>query len=72
MRKELKKRQVKKCKLVYSKETEKPLTEEPIRYPASISFVPPVVGMIASEVVMDLTESIMNRMRYSTIEYKND
>ncbi|MBQ1902662.1 MAG: tRNA threonylcarbamoyladenosine dehydratase [Lachnospiraceae bacterium] len=57
MRKELKKRQVKKCKVVYSREKpRKPLTEEPIRYPASISFVPPVVGMmIASEVVMDLT-----------------
>ncbi len=57
MRKELKKRHVNKCKVVYSREKpRKPLTEEPVRFPASIAFVPPVVGMmIAAEVVQDLS-----------------
>lgn len=54
MRKELKKRGINKLKCVYS-------TEEPVktgdRTPASISFTPPVAGMIiAGEVVRDLLE----------------
>ena len=54
MRKELKKREVKELKVLYSK-------EEPIKHetekrtPASISFVPSVAGMIiAGEVVKDI------------------
>ena len=52
MRRELKKRDIRDVKVVYSQE--KPLkTEE--NHPASISFVPPVSGMImAGEVIKDL------------------
>ena len=53
MRTELKKRGVKKLKVLFSKET--PIKKEGQRIPASISFVPPVAGLIiASEVVRDL------------------
>ena len=53
MRTELKKRGVKKLKVLYSKET--PIKQAGQRIPASISFVPPVAGLIiAGEVVRDL------------------
>ena len=53
MRTELKKRGVKKLKVLYSKET--PIKKEGQRIPASISFTPPVAGLIiAGEVVRDL------------------
>ena len=53
MRTELKKRGVKKLKVVYSKET--PIKQSGQRIPASISFVPPVAGLIiAGEVIKDL------------------
>ena len=53
MRAELKKRGVKKLKVLYSKET--PIKQEGQRIPASISFTPPVAGLIiAGEVVRDL------------------
>ena len=53
MRTELKKRKVKKLKVLYSKEV--PIKQEGQRIPASISFVPPVAGLIiAGEVVKDL------------------
>ncbi len=53
MRTELKKRGVKKLKVLYSKET--PIKQEGQRVPASISFVPPVAGLIiAGEVIRDL------------------
>lgn len=56
MRRELKKRGVKKLKVVYSKEKPKlPLDETDRRTPASIAFVPPVAGLIlASQVIKDL------------------
>ena len=58
MRKELRKRGVNSLKVVYS-------TEEPVlrrRSPASISFVPPVAGMImAGEVVKSLIRGIEHR-----------
>lgn len=70
MRKELKQRGIKKLKVVYSKELplECKLSEEDLiamgentnkrRTPGSISFVPPVAGLIiASEVVKDLLEA---------------
>lgn len=60
MRTELKKRGVKKLKVVYSEET--PISQEisaPVngkRPPASVAFIPSVVGLIvASEVIKDLT-----------------
>lgn len=53
MRGELKKRRIKKLKVIYSKEI--PIKKTGQRIPASISFVPPVAGlMIAGEVVRDL------------------
>jgi len=56
MRTELKKRGIKKLKVVYSEE--KPISREIIggqRTPASVAFVPSVVGLIvASEVIKDL------------------
>ena len=53
MRAELKKRGVKKLKVVYSKES--PIKQNGQRVPASISFVPPVAGLIiAGEVIKDL------------------
>ena len=53
MRTELKKRGVKKLKVIYSKET--PIKQEGQRIPASISFTPPVAGLIiAGEVIRDL------------------
>lgn len=61
MRKELKKRNIKKLKVVYSKEEPKVLKEEigeektRKRTPGSISFVPSVVGLIiAGEVIKDI------------------
>lgn len=60
MRKELKNRDVKKLKVVYSKEpARKPKNENGSREKkhnvGSIAFVPPVVGMIlASEVIKDI------------------
>ena len=55
MRTELKKRNVKNLKVLYSKET--PIKQAGQRIPASISFVPPVAGLIiAGEVVRDLIE----------------
>lgn len=53
LRQELKKRSVKKLKVVYSQEP--PIKHEGQRLPASIAFVPSVVGLIiAGEVVKDL------------------
>ncbi len=53
MRKELKERGIKNVKVVYSKET--PLNVSG-RTPGSISYVPPVVGLLlAEEVILDLT-----------------
>lgn len=56
MRKELKQRQIKKLKVVYSKE--KPIKYENVegkQVPASISFVPSVAGLIiAGEVIKDI------------------
>ena len=63
MRTELKKRKIKKLKVVYSKEL--PLkpegsdekNENRRQIPGSVSFVPPVVGLIiAGEVIKDLTD----------------
>ena len=64
MRSELKKRGLKKLKVVYSKEKPlspvKKLKEEPQKgnqTPGSVSFVPPVMGLIiAGEVIKDLCE----------------
>lgn len=56
MRTELKKRGVKKLKVLYSKEI--PIKKAGQRIPASISFVPPVAGLIiAGEVVRDLLKN---------------
>ena len=56
MRKELKKRQIKKLKVVYSKEEPHKVKEETNKKtPASISFVPSVAGLImAGEIIKDL------------------
>lgn len=57
MRKELKKRNINKLKVVYSKEEpiKTTILEDNKKVPASISFVPSVAGLIiASEVVKDL------------------
>lgn len=58
MRRELRKRGVKKLKVVYSKAEPKPPTPDPSKRkqtPGSISFVPPVAGMIcAGEVIRSL------------------
>lgn len=60
MRRELRKRGVKKLKVVYSKAEAKPPTPDPskrMQTPGSISFVPPVAGMIcAGEVIRTLLE----------------
>ena len=62
MRRELKKRGVKKLKVVYSTEpARKPLMEEPDKKrrstPGSIAYVPSVAGLIvAGEVIRDLTD----------------
>ena len=63
MRYELKKREIKKLKVLYSKEIpQKPLFDDENdtskrQTPASISFVPSVAGLaIVGEVVKDLTE----------------
>ncbi len=54
MRRELKKRNVKKLKVVYSKE--QPVVSRP-NFPASNAFVPSVAGLIiAGEVIKDLTK----------------
>ncbi len=58
MRYELKKRNIKKLKVIYSKE--EPLKPDCAnsRIPASISFVPPVAGMIiAGEVIKDIIKN---------------
>ncbi|MBR5565135.1 MAG: tRNA threonylcarbamoyladenosine dehydratase [Roseburia sp.] len=56
MRRELKKRDIKKLKVVYSKE--EPVVRREI--PASIAFVPSVAGLIiAGEVIKDLTSQFM-------------
>lgn len=56
MRQELKKRNIKNLKVVYSKEI--PLKQQGQRVPASISFVPSAVGLIiAGVVVNDLIKS---------------
>ena len=53
MRTELKKRGIRKLKVLYSKEI--PIKQVGQRVPASISFVPPVAGLIiAGEVIKDL------------------
>ena len=55
MRKELKKRGIKKLKVVYSQEPPQKTTS---RTPGSVPFVPPVVGcIIAGEVIKDLIKS---------------
>ena len=55
MRHELKKRGVKKLKVVFSKEEPRVPFSEDKRTPSSISFVPPVAGMIlAAEAVKDI------------------
>ena len=58
MRRELRKRGVKKLKVVYSKAESKPPTPDPSKRkqtPGSISFVPPVAGLIcAGEVIRSL------------------
>ena len=55
MRKELKKRNIKKLKVVYSKEDPKINTEKNNKILGSISFVPSVAGLIiASEVIKDI------------------
>ena len=54
MRKELKKRDIKNVKVVYSKE--EPVSNRQI--PGSVSFVPSVAGLIiAGEVIKDLVSS---------------
>lgn len=55
MRRELKKRNVKHLKVVYSKE--EPIKHEAGRLPGSVAFVPSVAGfIIAGEVIKDLSE----------------
>lgn len=55
MRTELKKRNIKNLKVLYSKEN--PIKKDGQRIPSSISFVPSVAGLIiASEVIKDLTK----------------
>lgn len=63
MRRELKKRNVKHLKVVYSQE--QPLRPiEHVDFPGSNAFVPPVVGLIiAGEVVKDLTKEAMAASR---------
>ena len=62
MRQELKKRNIEKLKAVYSKETPKKpfenlFNEQNKQIPSSISFVPPIAGLImASEIVKDILE----------------
>ena len=65
MRRELKKRNVKHLKVVYSKEKPmRPIEDVAIRYPGSVAFVPPVVGLIiAGEVIKDLTCEATARSR---------
>ncbi len=65
MRRELKARGIKRCKVVYSKETA--VHTELGRTPGSVSFIPPVAGLIlAGEVIRDLT------LRYQNVgEYKS-
>ena len=57
MRRELKKRGIDHLRVVYSEETPQRPSDDP-RVPVSISFVPPVAGLIlAGEVIKDLTKS---------------
>ena len=66
MRHELKKRNVKKLKVVFSKETpiKSSMSNENKRIPASIAFVPSVAGLIiAGEVVKDLIGDIWRQGR---------
>lgn len=56
MRKELRKRNINKLKVVYSKETQ--IKNEESKIPGSISFVPSVAGLIiAGEVVKDILKN---------------
>ena len=62
MRRELKKRGVKKLKVVYSEEEPKRADTERKDIPASVAFVPSVAGLImAGEVVKDLCEREMRQ-----------
>ena len=62
MRQELKKRGIKNLKVVHSKETPKKpkqvlMNEQNKQIPSSVSFVPPIAGLImASEVIKDILE----------------
>lgn len=62
MRQELKKRGIKNLKVIYSKETPKKpkqvlMNEQNKQIPSSVSFVPPIAGLImASEVIKDILE----------------
>ncbi len=60
MRRELKQRGIKKLKVVYSKEepfSKSAVDETGKRIPASVSFVPPVMGLIlAGEVIQDIAD----------------
>lgn len=62
MRQELKKKGIKNLKVVYSKETPKKpkqvlMNEQNKQIPSSVSFVPPIAGLImASEVIKDILE----------------
>lgn len=62
MRQELKKRGIKNLKVVYSKETPKKpkqvlMNEQNKQIPSSVSFVPPIAGLImAGEVIKDILE----------------
>lgn len=62
MRRELKKRGIKKLKVVYSEEEPKRADTERKDIPASVAFVPSVAGLImAGEVVKDLCEREMRQ-----------
>lgn len=65
MRRELKARGIKRCKVVYSKETA--LHTELGRTPGSVSFIPPVAGLIlAGEVIKDLVTHYQNVGEYKS------
>lgn len=57
MRRELRKRDIKHLKVLYSKEEPKKMMD--VAFPSSISFVPPVAGLIiAGEVIKDLIKEV--------------
>ena len=57
MRKELRKRGIKKLKVLYSKEEPIKIKDENYRIPTSISFVPSVAGLIiAGEIIKDIMQ----------------